>query len=78
MELKCTEAQEKNFLDTPLAELEKQGVSVRLIGSLEKQFGLYVRDLIGVDDKAILSLPNVGKTELKHLKRGLSELLRRS
>jgi hypothetical protein len=37
---------EQEILDTPIAELERFGLHTQIISSLEKYYGLYMRDIL--------------------------------
>lgn len=57
------------FMETPLAELEEYGVDYCTIDLLEQSYGIYIKDLVGVDPRAMKrQLRNFGDARLTKLR----------
>jgi len=63
-------------LDTPVAELEGSGLSVRAINLLEERAGVvWIRDLVGMREEDLLSIVAIGPVIIKQLRLSLGLFL---
>lgn len=69
-----TEAAWLKFLSTPLAALEEYDVPIRMINAIEEDYGLYVRDLQGVDLSEMMEMRNCAARSLGNFQRGIKQL----
>ena len=69
----------KEQLNTPLAELELYGMSIREINALETELDcMYVKDLEGVEVSDLLAIDNIGKTLAANTQRALQNFVARN
>lgn len=65
----------EQFLETPLAELEKHGLDTRTIMILEDEFGIHVSDLSRISPKEVLRVRQIGWVSVQKLQSALGALL---
>lgn len=59
----------QQFMETPLAELEGYGVDYSTIESLEKAYGIYIKNLIGLEPVEMRrTMRNFGHVRLAKLR----------
>ena len=67
----------ERFMDTPIAELESFGLSIRVINALEESLNiLTVGDLLTTDSSDVETIPNMGKLSLGILYASLKNYYR--
>jgi len=63
-------------LNTPLAELELYGMSVREINALDELGCIYIKDLEGVEASDLLEVPNIGTSLTYNTQQSLRRFIK--
>ncbi len=67
----------EEFLEEPIASLERYGLNCRVVNQLEDYFGFYgtrevrIRHLQKVNKETLLSVPNLGEKKVTYIQEAL-------